>query len=56
MDVWTLTRSDLLYKEKYAAILAAANTGQQITLVFKPAWLGCGAFNSNSIYYVLVAY
>lgn len=52
---WTINRSDDLFKEKYAAILSAAATGQEITLVHLSG-SGCGDFSSNKIYYVQMNY
>ena len=52
---WTISTSDPLYKEKYAAILTAANTGKTITLFHLSSW-GCGTWDSNKVYYVNTNY
>jgi len=52
---WTITPNDPLYIEKYATILAAAQSGQEITLVHLSS-NGCGFFASNKVYYVQVNY
>lgn len=53
---WTINRTtDPLFKEKYAAILAAAASGQEITLVHLSS-SGCGDWTSNKIYYVQTNY
>ena len=52
---WTISRTDDLFKEKYAAILSAAATGQEVTLVHVSGF-GCGDFASNRVYYVQTNY
>ena len=52
---WTLPKTDELFQEKYAALLAAANARQQVTL-FHLSGSGCGNWDSNQIYYVLTDY
>jgi len=52
---WTLDTSDPLFKEKYAALLAAAASGKKVNL-YHLSGLGCGNWISNRIYYVHVQY
>ena len=52
---WTVSASDGLFKEKYAAILAAASSGKTITLFHHNAY-GCGNWDSNRVYWVNTVY
>jgi len=52
---WTIAASDGLFKEKYAAILAAASAGKTITLFHLKAY-GCGNWDSNKVYWVNTVY
>ena len=52
---WTVVNTDTLFKEKYAAILAAATSKQPISL-FHLAAHGCGNWTSNKIYLVGIDY
>ncbi len=54
---WTVSTSDALYKEKYAALLSAATTYKTITL-FKNGGggEGCSHWDSNKIYYIRIDY
>lgn len=52
---WTVSSSDLLFREKVSALLAAASSGKNVHLHQTTSW-GCGAWNSNKIYYVDVSY
>ena len=52
---WTLVNTDPLFKEKYAALLAAAAAGQSVSLLHLST-SGCGPFNGNTIHYVATNY
>jgi hypothetical protein len=53
---WVLEfQNDLLAKEKYSAILAAAVSKQVVGFHFMTS-LGCGAFGAKKIYYVDLNY
>jgi len=53
---WTISNTnDSLFKEKVSTLLAAASTGKTVHLHHLAGW-GCGAWESNKIYYVHVSY
>jgi len=54
-DRWTMQSTDAIFKEKYAALMAAAVAGKQVTLYYTTS-MGCGSWNSNTIYFINTVY
>jgi len=48
---WTIYKSDGLFKEKVASLMAAATTGKKVNLYMLDSQT-CGGWDSNTIYYV----
>lgn len=52
---WTLSSSDLLFKEKLSLLLSASSQNKSVHLHHLTPW-GCGNWSSNKIYYIDVKY
>lgn len=52
---WTIPVTDPLFKEKYTAVLSAAQTGKRVIL-YHVTERGCGQWDSNQVFHVTTSF